>query len=61
MKIKNYRNKMFLDEIMNEIEQLDLDIAFQKEFVFSEEQIEALYKEHNEMDYYPQLVKEMER
>merc|ERR1712096_403363 len=27
---------------------------------FSEEQIEALYKEHNEMDYYPQLVKEME-
>jgi len=52
--------KQFRDEIMEEIEQLNLDVAFKKEFVFTEEQIEALYKEHSEQDYYPHLVKEME-
>ena len=52
---------MLSDEIMEEIEQLNLDVAFKKEFVFTEEQIEALYKEHSEQDYYPHLVKEMER
>ena len=55
------QKEIFSDEIMEEIEQLNLDVAFQKEFVFTEEQIEALYKEHSEQDYYSHLVKEMER